>query len=1015
MRRDDILKLIEEAARTGQTELDLRQNQITELPAEIGELTNLTKLDLRQNQISELPTSIAQLTNLTKLNLKQNQISELPAEIAQLTNLTGLFLNGNQLRELPAEIAQLTNLTGLYLSGNQLSELPVEIGEIPNLTTLDLMQNQLSELPAVITQLTNLTKLDLRQNQITELPAEIAQLANLTTLDLSRNQLRELPAVITQLTNLTVLSLSGNQISELPAEIGQLANLTTLDISRNQLSELSAEITQLTNLTVLDLGVNQISELPAEITQLANLTTFDISRNQISELSAEITQLTNLTTLKLSRNKLSELPYEIGQLTNLTTLSLSRNKLSKLPYEIGQLANLTTLYLSRNKLSELPYEIGQLANLTRLDLGENQLSTLPAGITQLVNLTRLDLGGNQLSELPYEITHLVNLTTLSLSKNQLSELPVEITQLANLTTLYLSRNQLSELPAEITQLTNLTMLELSGNPLKSPPIEIANKGIGEIIDYFKSVEKGEIQPLNEVKVLLIGHGGAGKTSLVKRLLWKDFDNGEPKTHGININKWDISDGEDKIKVHFWDFGGQEIMHATHQFFLSKRSLYVLVLDGRKEEEEEYWLKHIESFGGDSPILVVINKIDDNPSADVNRSFLQAKYKGIKCFHRISCKENEGIDYFEETLRNELVKVKLRQEPFAKDWFNVKTKLENMTDNFISYEKYQELCIEENITSESAQETLIGFLSDLGIISYFKDFHLNHTHVLEPKWITGAVYKIINSKKVAENNGLLRLDSLADILKQREKTDYLYPREKYEYIIDLMNKFELCYEIESGCILIPDLLEIPEPAFYFDYSSSLRFLIDYDFLPKSVMPRFIVKMHTDIKSNLRWRTGVVLEDTTFNSTAVIKADENDKKIYIYVDGKQKRDYFSVIIHKFREINKDFEKITERVPLPDEPEITVSYKHLIRLEDRGIETFIPDGSENECNVKKLLGTVYVENKTEEEILQLLKKLVDKFDTEESLLEKANSIIMLQPNAFGIGMNINELVRRALERKQ
>jgi hypothetical protein len=45
------------------------------------------------------------------------------------------------------------------------------------------------------------------------------------------------------------------------------------------------------------------------------------------------------------------------------------------------------------------------------------------------------------------------------------------------------------------------------------------------------------------------------------------------------------------------------MHATHQFFLSKRSLYILVLDGRKEEDAEYWLKHIESFGGDSPVLM----------------------------------------------------------------------------------------------------------------------------------------------------------------------------------------------------------------------------------------------------------------------------------------------------------------------------------------------------------------------------------------------------------------------------
>ena len=686
----------------------------------------------------------------------------------------------------------------------------------------------------------------------------------------------------------------------------------------------------------------------------------DLSYNVLTKLPSEITKLTNLTKLNLIGNQLTELPPEIAKLTNLTTLDLGNNQLTQLPPEITKLTNLNTLNLSGNKLTELPPEIAKLTNLTTLKLVNNQLTELPFEITKLTNLKMLDLGGNKLTELPPEITNLKNLTTLLMDVNQLTQLPIEITNLSNLATLNLNYNGLTELPLEIVNLTKLDTLTLDDNPLKLPPIEIAEKGIEAIRDYFKSLEESERQPLNEVKVLLVGHGGAGKTSLVKRLLGDEFDDNEPQTHGININKWEIIDGDNKIKVHFWDFGGQEIMHATHKFFLSKRSLYVLVLDGRKEEDEEYWLKHIESFGGDSPILVVINKIDDNPSFDVNRTLLHTKYKGIKSFHRISCKKNEGIDSFAEILKNELLKVELRQAPFAKNWFNVKTKLENMNDNFISYEEYQKLCIEEHITSESAQETLIGFLSNLGIILYFNEFHLNHTHVLEPKWITGAVYKIINSKKVAQNKGLLRLDSLSDILKQGDETDYLYPREKHEYIIDLMKKFELCYEIESGCILIPALLEIQEPEFDFDYPSSLKFRIDYDFLPNSVMSRFIVKMHKDIKDNLRWKTGVVLEDVTFNSKAVVKADEADKKIYIFVNGKQKRDYFSVILYKFREINNSFKKMkaTEKVPLPDKPEITVSYEHLIRLERKGVKMYFPDGSENEYDVKELLGTVFVE---------------------------------------------------------
>jgi predicted ATP-binding protein involved in virulence len=174
------------------------------------------------------------------------------------------------------------------------------------------------------------------------------------------------------------------------------------------------------------------------------------------------------------------------------------------------------------------------------------------------------------------------------------------------------------------------------------------------------------------------------------------------------------------------------------------------------------------------------------------------------------------------------------------------------------------------------------------------------------------------------------------------------------------------------------------------------------------------MHKDIKNKLHWRTGVVLEAKAFHSTAVIKADERDEKIYIYVDGEQKRDYFTVILFTFRGINRSFEKLKaiEKVPMPSEPEITVSYEHLVRLEKKGIELYIPDGSAREYKVKDLLGTIYVEKKTEEEILEILRKLKDKSDTEETLLQKAEDIAILQPN-LGVGVDVKKLVDSIMQR--
>ena len=66
-----------------------------------------------------------------------------------------------------------------------------------------------------------------------------------------------------------------------------------------------------------------------------------------------------------------------------------------------------------------------------------------------------------------------------------------------------------------------------------------------------------------------------------------------------------------FRVNIWDFGGQEIYHATHQFFLTKRSLYVLVADTRKEDTDfYYWLNAVELLSDNSPLLIVKNEKQD---------------------------------------------------------------------------------------------------------------------------------------------------------------------------------------------------------------------------------------------------------------------------------------------------------------------------------------------------------------------------------------------------------------------
>ncbi len=188
----------------------------------------------------------------------------------------------------------------------------------------------------------------------------------------------------------------------------------------------------------------------------------------------------------------------------------------------------------------------------------------------------------------------------------------------------------------------MQVLDLTNNSLPIPPeiLSRVNEPIAIFVYYF-GLEKINKKRINQAKLIILGQGSVGKTSLVQQILHGNFDSSQTKTEGISINEWQAND----IKLNLWDFGGQEIMHATHQFFLTKRSLYLLVLDVRLTEDEnrvEYWLKIIQSFSDESPVFIVGNKIDQHP-LDIDRTGLQKKYPNIVGILETSAATGAGIE------------------------------------------------------------------------------------------------------------------------------------------------------------------------------------------------------------------------------------------------------------------------------------------------------------------------------------------------------------------------------------
>lgn len=725
--------------------------------------------------------------------------------------------------------------------------------------------------------------------------------------------------------------------------------------------ELLKLIAEKTALRKLSLSKQSISELPPELFELTTLTELDLSDNNLTSLPAGIGNLVNLEVLNISRNKTTGLPKEIGNLKQLVELNADNNDLTSLPMQIGELTNLLTLRLSGNQLESLPKEIGNLENLEIITLTADKLRSLPPEIGDLNKLRILECYGNLLTELPKEIGKLTALNILYLSGNPLLSLPVEISLLRNLKILHLKHNKLRKLPEEIVELRNLQEIRLDGNPLRFPPIQIATQGLEAIKDYISSAQKDKLgkRILFEAKLMIVGQGEVGKTSLLNRLLFDFFDEREQPTRGVDIETWDrgITDvgidiegwdlpipdeGERLIRMNVWDFGGQEIYHATHQFFLTKDAIYLLVWDSRQGDEAAQlyqWLLKLEAFAEDSPIILVLNKCDIG-IRDINLRDLRERFRQVKGFYQVSCKEPEKGKHSFELLTEEITKVALELlgegTIWGESWLNVRRDIEADNRNYMAYSEYLDLCAQYDIEEKGAR-VLSEYLHKLGVILHFQDrVGLRDILILKPTWVTDAVHAILDAQQVRDRDGVLQHSELGKIWDPDR-----YPKAVYPTLLELLNRFELACELPDGeSHLVPELLPSTEPEIGWVDRDGLRFFYEYDFLPVSVMTRFIVLARDDLESAPGdeprcWREGAILHWE--KTRAFVRVMRMEKLIEIRIQSHKKRELLAIIRHEFDHIHRSMKriKITQQVPCNCSPgcQNRFDYGRLLAAERRG----------------------------------------------------------------------------------
>jgi len=551
----------------------------------------------------------------------------------------------------------------------------------------------------------------------------------------------------------------------------------------------------------------------------------------------------------------------------------------------------------------LPSEIGQLAKLERLNVSRNWLETLPREIGQLKMLSDVSLSNNRLTTLPSEIGALTALTWLWLYKNRLTELPPEILQLKALNELYLHGNPGLDIPETALGPTYEDVRLRKAMP--KPP--------KEILDYYFTTRGREGVALREMKLIVVGWGKAGKTTLVKRLAGETMNPNEQETHGIMIRPLTLGCTDGELRARVWDFGGQHVLHAMHEFFLTARSLYLLVLEQRSDRAEtdaKYWLQIIRSYAPQAPVVVALNK-SRGLARPLDRESLERMYGPIVAWIPTECLPEADCPGAEATivkLREELTAAAEEQwmpEPrkkFPRKWVAIKEWLESLDKdekNYLDYDTFAHECTARGEPDQQKQAEVAALMHDLGVaMNYARDERLRDTTVLRPDWLANGIYAVLRANlflpgRPLAPDALLTPGKLGEIytVAAQEPVNMLkvtdYPAEKWKFLLRLMNLFQLSFPLnEDGTQqLCPTLLRAEPPAGTDEppVAESIRLRYEFPVVPAPLLPRFMVRMFPLIQQDRLWQRGVMLRYPSARARVWTTAEE--KYLFATVAGPE----------------------------------------------------------------------------------------------------------------------------------
>lgn len=437
------------------TDLDIRSNQLTELPESIGQLTRLRRLMVSNNQLDRLPDSIGQLINLECLDISDNPLTTLPESIVHLKELEFITIaedgSRNKLVGLSAEVADFLRGLSHGCKGWSDTLKPIRSTSIQEY----LLRQQRLNRNAVVDEDTDHIPLEsidrealqevIRWAELCDLPSHTIlrdpdELANQTSLSID-SYTQPIPKAIGCLTQLRSLAFnscmsSGSCADQaddiLPNTIANLVNLETLSLVCKGLAFLPANLHELKNLKTLEITFHDVTTIPKVLADMSCNIKLHLHGNQDKlpdNLLDDLADIRCLTELSINDERLTILPDNISQLKNLRALNISSCSLKEIPQTVGALTHLTHLTLNCESLERLPESVGQLSELEELTVISEKIEQLPARLANLTHLRGLDIPAHLVDQLPIGIIEryrnnelwIKNITFTKLYTPQMSE------------------------------------------------------------------------------------------------------------------------------------------------------------------------------------------------------------------------------------------------------------------------------------------------------------------------------------------------------------------------------------------------------------------------------------------------------------------------------------------------------------------------------------------------------------------------------------------------------------------